>query len=68
MVLNMLRQLKISNTVMFDYLGTIMSAFIISYYTKVPVVISTICLFLLGELVHYFFNIKTNSLMYLGVV
>ncbi len=51
----------------FDYIGTILLALIFSYNTKIPLVLSTIIMFILGELVHYLFGLKTNTLKYLGM-
>jgi len=58
---------KILNTAMFDYFSTILLAFILSKLTKIPLVISTIILFIVGILSHYLFGIKTDATMFLGL-
>ena len=64
-----IRQYKIGgNTVLFDYVATIMGAIILSKYSEVPLVIVTIFVFILGEVLHYFFNVPTNTLRYLKVL
>lgn len=55
------------NTAAFDYISTILAAIFMTYVTKVPLVITTIIMLLLGELLHYLFGVKTNTLRYLGV-
>jgi hypothetical protein len=63
------RSIKIPhNTVLFDYVMTILSAVLISYLTWIPLVLITVLLFCLGEIFHYFFGIRTNTLTYLGLV
>lgn len=65
----MLRSVKIPhNTVLFDYAVTIIGSILISYHTKIPLVIVTVCMFILGELLHYIFNVKTNTLTYLKLI
>lgn len=58
----------INNTVAFDYISTIIGSLIFSKLSKIPLVLSTIILFILGEILHYVFNVKTNSLTYLGLL
>ncbi len=58
----------INNTVAFDYISTIIGSLIFSKLSKLPLVLSTIILFILGEILHYVFNVKTNSLTYLGLL
>ena len=57
---------KILNTAMFDYFGTILLAFILSKLTKIPLVISTIILFIVGILSHYLVGIKTGATTFFG--
>ena len=64
-----IRQYKIGgNTVLFDYVATIMGAIILSKYSEVPLVIVTIFVFILGEVLHYISNVPTNTLRYLKVL
>lgn len=68
-MLSSLRSVKIPhNTVLFDYLSTILAAIGISWWTKMPLVILTVALFVLGEIMHYLFKIPTNTLRYLRVL
>lgn len=50
-----------------DYLMTIVGAFIISYYTDIPVVLTTIGLFFIGILLHIIFGVPTNTTRWLGL-
>lgn len=50
-----------------DYIMTIVGAFIISYYTEIPVVITTIVLFTVGILLHIIFGVPTNTTRWLGI-
>ena len=60
-----IRQYKMGhNTVIFDYVSTILGAILVSKYSKIPLVITTIVLFVLGEVLHYVFNVPTNTLRY----
>lgn len=54
-----------TDTALIDYTLTIISAILISKLTKVPLVLTTILLFIFGELMHYMFCIPTRSLSYL---
>lgn len=67
--MDIIRSYKLVNdTVAFDYISTILGSLVFSKLTKVPVVLSTILLLVLGEVLHYIFNVKTNSLSYLGLL
>jgi len=50
-----------------DYYMTIFGAMLITYITKIPLVITTIGLFILGIILHYLFGVETNTLKYLGI-
>lgn len=64
-----LRAFKIANnTVLFDYVATILGSIIISKFTKVPLVMVTVLSFIIGEIFHYFLLIPTNSLRYLRLI
>ena len=58
---------KILNTSMVDYIFTIILAFLLSYITKIPLVIMTIILFILAIIFHMLFGIKTNAVKSLGL-
>lgn len=53
-------------TAISDYLLTILAAAIITYFTKIPLVLTTILAFVLGILLHVIFGVETNSTRYLG--
>lgn len=57
----------ILGTAMFDYLLTIMMAFISSYIWGFPLVLSTITWFIMGIISHILFGVKTDTLRALGI-
>lgn len=57
----------INDTPIFDYLITIIGSMMISYFTKIPLVLTTIVVLLVGILVHLLFGVQTNTLTYLGI-
>ena len=61
-----LHQYKFKGTALVDYGFTIIGAFIVTYYTDIPLVITTIILLLLGILFHSLFGIRSQALKYLG--
>ena len=58
---------RILDVALTDYLMTIVGAFIISYYTEIPVIITTIGLFTVGILLHIIFGVPTNTTRWLGI-
>ena len=61
-----LHQYKFKGTSLVDYGLTILGAFIVTYYTDIPLVITTIVLLILGILFHSLFRIRTQALKFLG--
>ena len=59
-------QYKFKGTAIVDYALTIAGAFIITYYTDVPLVITTIGLLQLGIILHYLFGIKSQAIQYIS--
>ena len=55
---------RLVDAAMFDYIGTIFIAIIFSKLTKIPLVLSTIILFIIGELLHMMCGIKTSTVKY----
>ena len=55
------------DTAIIDYFITIIGCLLLSHFTKVPLVLTTIIVLLLGILVHLLFGVETNSLKYLGI-
>ena len=58
-------QYKFKGTAIVDYLATIVVAFLITYFTDIPLVITTIGILILGILFHYLFGIKSHAIRYL---
>ena len=61
-----LHQYKFKGTSLVDYGLTILGAFIVTYYTDIPLVITTIVLLILGILFHSLFRIRNQALRFLG--
>ena len=60
-----IHQYKFKGTAIVDYLLTIAGAFLITYFTDIPLVITTIGLLILGILFHYAFGIESHAIRYL---
>jgi len=58
-------QYRILDVAAVDYFGTILGAFIISYLTNFPLVLTTIILFILGLILHMLFGVPTSAIKYL---
>ncbi len=50
-----------------DYFGTILLAIIFAKFTKIPLVISTILMFVLGIVGHWLFCVPTGAVKFLGL-
>jgi hypothetical protein len=57
---------RFMDTAVVDYLGTILLAVILTKYTKIPLVLSTILMFILGIVLHVLFCVPTGATRYLG--
>lgn len=57
---------RLLDVAMFDYIGTIVLAIIVSKFTKLPLVLSTILMFVLGLVLHWVFCVPTSALKFLG--
>jgi hypothetical protein len=64
---NGVHQYRLLNAALVDYSLTILGAILITYLTDIPLVLTTIGLFILGILLHYLFGVETNTLKYLGI-
>ena len=62
-----IHQYRFLGTAISDYLLTILVAVVITYFTKIPLVLTTILAFLLGIVVHVIFGVETNTIRYLGI-
>ena len=60
-----IHQYRFLDTAIVDYIGSLVIAMIITKFTKVPLVITTIGVLLLGILLHYLFCSKTGTEMWL---
>ena len=58
---------RILNSALVDYVGTLIAAFVLAYLTQIPIVLTTIALFILGIIVHTLFGIPTEAVKYLGL-
>ena len=57
--------LEIMGTALFDYVATIIGAIILSKVTGIPLVLTTIGLFVLGIILHMAFCLRTGTEMWL---
>ena len=58
---------KFMDTAIFDYVGTLFLAVIFARLTGVPLVLSTILMFVLGVVLHVVFCVPTAAVKYLGL-
>ena len=54
------------DTAIIDYLLAILGAILLTYYSNIPLVISTIIVLMFGILLHLIFNVNTNTTKYLN--
>ena len=59
-------QYKFMGTSMFDFVASILGAALITYFTKIPLVITTIGVLLVGILLHYIFGVDTSFVKYMA--
>ena len=57
---------KFLNTAIADYVLTILLAVITSYFTDIPLVLTTIFWFIVGIVAHVLFGVNTNTVRFLG--
>ena len=60
-------QFKVLNVSIIDYIMTLIGAMVIAYFTKIPLVLTTIALFILGIILHTLFGVPTEAVKYLGL-
>jgi hypothetical protein len=58
---------RLINTAAGDYIGTIIGAIILTYFTQIPLVLTTIYLLVLGIVLHILFGVPTAAVKYLGL-
>tara|TARA_B100001121_G_scaffold64468_1_gene56556 strand:- start:230 stop:469 length:240 start_codon:yes stop_codon:yes gene_type:complete len=54
------------DTAVVDYILSILGAIILTYFSDIPLVLTTIFSFSLGIILHILFGIHTNTTKYLG--
>ena len=57
---------RLFDVALVDYVSTILLAMIVTKFTKIPLVISTILMFVLGIILHVLFCVNTSAVRYLG--
>ena len=57
----------LKDTAILDYFIAIFFAMFLTYMTKIPLVLTTIGVLILGIIMHYLFGVETNTLKYLGI-
>jgi len=60
-------QYKVLNTAIVDYLLTLLGAFTLTYFSKIPLVLTTVGLFITGMVLHLLFGVKTDAMQYLNI-
>ena len=60
-------QYRFMNAALVDYAFTIIGAIILTYFSGIPLVLTTIFLFVLGIILHILFGVPTNTTKYLGI-
>ena len=61
-------QTRFLDAAAFDYFGSLIVAMITTYFSKIPLVLTTIGIFVIGLILHYLFGVQTASLKYLGLL
>lgn len=62
-----LHKYKFKSLALVDYFLTIFLAFLTTYFTDIPVVLTTIFWLITGTIFHTLFGVETNTLKYLGL-
>jgi len=60
-------QYRFLDTAIVDYMLTIVGACLTTHYTKIPLPLTTIVLFILSIVMHMLFGVETNTLKYLNI-
>ena len=58
---------RILDTAVVDYVMTLAGAVLLTKVTKIPLVLTTILLLVLGIVFHVLFGVNTNSVKFLGL-
>tara|TARA_A100001011_G_scaffold377230_1_gene440636 strand:- start:2735 stop:2983 length:249 start_codon:yes stop_codon:yes gene_type:complete len=62
-----LHKYNILGTAIFDYVLTIILAFVWTALTGFPLVFSTVMWFIIGFILHILFGVETHAVKYLGI-
>ncbi len=60
-------KIRLLDVALTDYLLTLILAIVFSYFTKFPLVLSTIFWFIMGIILHMLFNVKTSAIKFLNL-
>jgi len=60
-------KIRLLDVALGDYVGTIFLAIILSYLTNIPLVLSTIFMYIFSIFLHMLFGVPTSALKYLGL-
>jgi hypothetical protein len=55
------------DTAIVDYVLTLILAALATYFSKIPLVLTTIFMFITGIILHILFGVETSTLKYLGI-
>ena len=55
------------DTAIVDYIMTLIGAIITTYFSHIPLVLTTIFWFIMGIILHILFGVETSTLKYLGI-
>jgi hypothetical protein len=60
-------QYRFLNTAIVDYALAIIMAFLVARFTKIPLVLATILVLVVGIILHMLFGVNTSAIKYLGL-
>lgn len=62
-----IHSIRFLDTASVDYFLSILGAMLLTYLTKIPLVLTTIGILLFGLILHVLFGVNTNSVKFLGL-
>jgi hypothetical protein len=62
-----IHKIRFVNTAIIDYILSIGLAFLITFLTSFPLVLSTICVLVLGIILHILFGVQTSVIKFFGI-
>lgn len=60
--------IRFLNTAIVDYILSLLLSVVITFFSEIPLVLTTISVLLLGILGHFLFGVTTNTLKYLNLL